>query len=652
MSMVELSLRAASKRRAFAFRFRAACYLGVVAGASGCGGATASGTVQPPTSDGIRTVELGLPQTQGTAAPAAPGRNVPTIKINTVGYPTDWQKLAIFNIDPKGAVVKNDAGQVALSLDGVPVANKGIDRASKDPVWQVDFSKLTAPGRYTIELGEHKSDVFTIGDDIYDEAVLAGLKSFYFQRTRTALKKPHAVWKDQAYTRATASHVHADVGWDLEDYPEKKRKWTMAGGWHDAGNFDMYVPSTAPTAQALLMAYEWAPSSFGDAKLNIPESGNGIPDILDEAKWGLIWILSMQESGGAFRHREAVMKWSPEGPADKDKTVRWVAGVSTAATAKAVSVLALAARIYRPHDAPFAKRCEDAARKGWAFLVKTPERIKVDGKGSEQPKWDDEPGNSEVGAQFIAASEMWRSFRLSGALDKAKSYFGSKELKPEKHIRGAWANLSRWGLITLAQDSEAPADVRAYAKERVLAGAEILLRQSAKQDGYRCASTTDDYYWAHNSNLMEKTHVLAVAAKLASDGTAYQQAARDQWHWVLGRNPNGYSMVTRIGKGPTRLYHMEWGNHEPPPPGFLIGGPNYADMSFLSPGAPAKALLWQNPKTLRSGVAAGSLWHWKQSDLWDGGFVKEGEYTKGWWAVTEPDILYSANLVLAGVVVR
>lgn len=111
-------------------------------------------------------------------------------------------------------------------------------------------------------------------------------------------------------------------------------------------------------------------------------------------------------------------------------------------------------------------------------------------------------------------------------------------------------------------------------------------------------------------------------------------------------------MVTRIGKGPTRLYHMEWGNHEPPPPGFLIGGPNYADMSFLSPGAPAKALLWQNPKTLRSGVAAGSLWHWKQSDLWDGGFVKEGEYTKGWWAVTEPDILYSANLVLAGVVVR
>ena len=168
----------------------------------------------------------------------------------------------------------------------------------------------------------------------------------------------------------------------------------------------------------------------------------------------------------------------------------------------------------------------------------------------------------------------------------------------------------------------------------------------------RCASELSDYYWAHNSNLMEKAHVLAMASRLDPGERWYLAAARDQLHWVLGRNPNGYSMVTRVGKGPSRLYHMEWGNREPPPPGFLLGGPNGQDMDFLAPGAPAKALLWDNPQPLRSGLPAHSLWHWRQSDLWDGGFVEEESWTKGWWAVTEPDILYSAAFVLALVSVQ
>ena len=71
-----------------------------------------------------------------------------------------------------------------------------------------------------------------------------------------------------------------------------------------------------------------------------------------------------------------------------------------------------------------------------------------------------------------------------------------------------------------------------------------------------------------------------------------------------------------------------------------------------APGAPAKALLWQNPKPLRSGLPAGTLWHWQQTDLWDAGFVAEEQWDNGWWAVTEPDILYSANFVLAAASVR
>jgi hypothetical protein len=150
---------------------------------------------------------------------------------------------------------------------------------------------------------------------------------------------------------------------------------------------------------------------------------------------------------------------------------------------------------------------------------------------------------------------------------------------------------------------------------------------------------------------MEKTHLLAVAARLFPEQSWMAEAARDQWHWVLGRNPSGYSMITGVGRGPARMYHLEWGTREPPPPGFLVGGPNARNMGFLAPGSPAKAFLWDNPNPLRSGLDAHALWHWRQSDLWDGGFVPEATWDVGWWTVTEPDIIYSANFVLAGITV-
>lgn len=601
----------------------------------------------------MKTVHLGAgSETQGTPAPAMPGVNVPTIKVDTVGYPWDWRKLAVFNVEPKApTVVTEPGGEVVATLDASAVDARGVDPASKDEVWQVDFSSVTKPGRYRIVDGEHKSDPFSIGDDVYDEALVAGLKHFYFQRTRTALAEPYATWDGTSFTREGVSHAHDDVGWDLTHYPEKKHRFELKAGWHDAGNYDMYVPSTAPTVQALLMAYELNPRRFADKQLTIPESGNGQPDILDETRWGIDWILSMQEQSGVFRHREAVMEFSPEGPADADTTVRWVAGASSAGTAKAVAALAIAARVYAKHDDAYAKRCAKAAKLGWEWMLKNPKRIKVDGKGSPQPMWDDEPGFTDVGAKMVAAAEVWRSFRDDRALDMLRDLMGKPEAQPDQIVTGAWSNLSRWALGTLALDPKAPGGLRGDAKTRLLAAADSMSERIEREDGYRCASGLKDYYWAHNSNLMEKAYILAMAARLDPKSAARAEAARDQWHWVLGRNPNGYSMVTRVGKGPDRIYHMEWGPMEPPPPGYLIGGPNADNMGFLAPGAPAKALLWDNPETLRTGLEAGSLWHWRQSDLWDGGFVPEGKWDEGWWAVNEPDIYYNGNLVLALVAI-
>ena len=574
-----------------------------------------------------------------------PGVNVPAIKVDTVGYPSHWRKIAVFNIEPKAALIRDQAGKVAYTFRAQDVKERGRDESSQDLVWQADFSTLVEPGRYTIEAGNAKSDSFLIGKAVYAKALLAGLKSFYFQRCRTALPEPYAVWEGKAYTRAAPCHVHEDVAWDYGTYPQKQKKWQLEGGWHDAGNYEMYIPSTGPTAQALLIAYESHPALFGEDS-NIPESHNKIPDILDEARWGLIWILSMQEPDtGAFRAREAVFGWSDPDPV-KERKPRWVSGVGSASTAKATAVLAQAARIFQRFDPAFAARCEKAARAGFAFLEQHPERIFVDGKGSDQPLWDDSPEYHEVGARFTAAVEVYRSFRLPAALARVRSFLPDPETQPAKFVEGGWPNLSRFAFMSLFSDAKAPADLRAEAKLRLLAAVETL-HSGIDADGYSCATSAKGYYWGHNANLLEKAHELAFAARLDPSREWLKEATRDQWHWILGRNPNGYSMVTRVGKGPDRIYSMEWGHTVPPPPGFVVGGPNSVQLGFLAPGAPAKALLWDNPNQLSSGLPAHSLWHWEQSDLWDGHFAAPSSWDNGWYAGTEPDIYYEANFVLA-----
>jgi endoglucanase len=586
------------------------------------------------------------PASAARAAPAVPGKNVAAIKVDTVGYPLDWRKLAMLNVAPNGAVVKDAAGNVAYTFKPTDIVDKGKDPSSQDAVWQLDFSALKTPGRYVVESAGATSDSFSLGAGLYREALRAALKHFYFQRCRTQLAAPYASWNGDTFTRNAPCHVHADVAWDYGDYPEKKRRWHVEAGWHDAGNYSQYVPTTAPTAQALLNAYERRPALFGDGDGNLPESGNHVPDILDEAKWGLTWLLSMQEpTSGAFRARESVFDWD-EGKPDADRKPHWVAGVGTASTAKAASVLAVAARVYKKWDAAFAARCEKASRAAWAFLEQHPERILVDGKGSGQTLWDDSTEYQEGGARLIAAVEIWRSFRLPAALASAQKLLADPETQPKKFFDGAWADLARWGLTGLAFDDKTPAALRNEAKQRLLAAVELARPQVETLDGYRCASTPTDYYWGHNSNLLEKAYQFAIALQLDPSRSWLREALRDQWHWILGRNPNGYSMVTRVGKGPERLYHTEWGDVKGPIPGYLLGGPNASEMGFLAPGAPAKALLWDNPRALRSGLPPHSLWHAEQSDLWDGGFVAERETSPGWWAVSEPDIYYNANLVL------
>ena len=593
----------------------------------------------------------------GVAAPAVPGKTVPAVKVDTVGYPNDWAKTGVLNFMPVAVTVVDEQGQTVLRLPASAVTPLGLDAASKDEVWRADFSALTATGRYRLAFDGAKrgqSDPFDIGPGVYSRALMAAQKMFYYQRTRCALTEPYTLWDegDDDYTRLSPSHTYGDVGWLLDDYPAKQHKWTLAKGWFDAGNYDMYVASTAPTVCTLLMAFELQPAAFGDSN-GIPESGNGVPDILDEATWGLDWMLSLQAPEGAFRAREAVMRLGevPEGTASKDKTTRWISAVASASTAKACAAFATAARIYRPFDGKRAGAYARAAQRAWAWLKAHPQRLTLSVPGSDQPLWDDGAEYpSEAGARAAAAFAMWRSFRLQDALADLRARWADPQLSAER-LEGGWPNVGRFAVLGAALDLDGPNDLRAQGRQRLMDHV-APLQKRVEADGYRCALKPDEYYWGSPSVLMQKAFFLALAARLDPSGHAWaREAARDQWHWVLGRNPNACSLVSRVGKGPTRIYHTEWGKKKSPPPGFLIDGPNFSNAAFLSPDAPAKALLWYSPKDLASGVKAGDPFHNDQNDLWEGGFVPKDSWSTGWWVVTEVDILYNADLVLAGALI-
>src|SRR4051812_11009463 len=183
-SRLDTSARA-TRRAALALATACGCTFAV--GAAGC-----SSAPHGPT----KTVVLGKPHAAGKPAPAMPGVNVPAIKVDTVGYPGSWRKIAIWNVEPKNPVVKDAAGKVVLPIPQSAITAKGVDPASQDQTWQVDLSALKAPGTYKLASAGAESDPFQIGDEtLYNEALIAGLKSFYFQRTRTALVEPYAVWK-------------------------------------------------------------------------------------------------------------------------------------------------------------------------------------------------------------------------------------------------------------------------------------------------------------------------------------------------------------------------------------------------------------------------------------------------------------------------
>ena len=499
-----------------------------------------------------------------------PDSVVPALHLNQLGFAPGARKLALVENAVAGGgfeVINQADGSVVLAGKLSPAA---LWKPAARRAAVADFSAVTAPGTYILRVpGLAPSDPFPVSPQAYAGLADAALKAFYFNRAGIALDPAHA----GAWARAAG---HADV--DIEIHPSAASKERQAGttisapkGWYDAGDYNKYVVNSGIATWSLLAAFEHYPGFFRDRDIGIPESGDGVPDILDEAWWNLEWMLAMQDPGdGGVYHKLTNLKFDGMVMPERATARRYVVGKTTAATLDFAAVMAIASRIYPSHESRFpgqAARMRLAAERAWRWAQANPRVIYQQPADVKTGTYGDETVTDEfawAAAELYLATKdatYWRAFQRHATTPSVPS----------------WTEVEALGWISLAHYRERLPDATARKKipEGVLALAARLTTQW-RASPWRVAMQSSDFVWGSNAVALNQGIVLLQGYQLGGD-RAQLDAAQSQLDYVLGRNPLGVSYVTGQGvRTPLHIHHRpsEADGVDAPVPGWLSGGPN------------------------------------------------------------------------------
>jgi endoglucanase len=515
----------------------------------------------------------------------------PDVRVNQVAYLPQGPKIGTLvtgSTVPMAWQLKNVTGATVAQGQTVP---RGIDVSSNQNVQTIDFSGYRVKGHgYTLVADGDTSRPFDIDPSAYAELSADALKFYYTQRSGIAVLDSLR----PGYARPAG---HVDVAPNLGDGNVPCQPGVcdytldVRGGWYDAGDHGKYVVNGGISTWELLSEYERS-TSAKHVSLTIPESGDKVPDILDEARWELDFLLSMQvPSGqplaGMVHHKIHDANWTglPLLP-HLDPQRRELHQVSTAATLNLAAVAAQAARVYRRYDRAFAVDALQAARKAYAAAQANPDRFASASDGNGGGAYNDSTVTDEF---YWAAAELY--------ITTGEKQYADAVLKSPLHtadIFGAgafdWASTAAAGRLDLALiPNKLPgrADVRAS----VTKGADkYLATQRAQAYGVPYAPANNSWDWGSNSTILNNTVVLASAYDITGR-TKYRDGVLVGVDYVLGRNALNQSYVTGYGTVSSHNQHSRWYAHEldpalpNPPKGTLAGG---ANSSLQDPYAQSK----------------------------------------------------------------
>lgn len=518
------------------------------------------------------------------SAIATPALFAATAFQNQVGYLTNGLKqMAVIDAAGKDVVFKDSEGNVALTITA-PEAETWIP-AGDTAASLVDFSEIKTAGTYQAYVGDEKiGHPIVIADDALEGVTKGALKFFYFQRASTELPEEFA----GKYARAaghpdTAVKYHASTGHTDLDATISSPK-----GWYDAGDYGKYVVNSGISTYTLLQLYQHNKDYFNDLKLNIPESNNEIPDILDEIKWNLDWMLTMQDTDGGVFHKLTTKQFASNVMPEKATSQRYVIGKAQEATWNFAAVMALASEIYQPYDEEFAKKCIVAAEAAYRWAVANSTTYFV------QPS---DVGTGSYTSAVEWTTRMWmlaEMYRISGEqhlLDSLKKW----PITRKKAALQSWQHNYMLCMFSIATNPDIfEKDIADTAKSIILDMADGYI-SSLDTNGYGVPLVKEDFMWGSNGIASNKGMLLIHAYILTKD-EKYLSAAIGIMDYILGRNPLDLSYLTGFGVNPIMNPH-----HRPsradtvvaPVPGMIAGGPNYkstdCSKSYNNPNAAAKS---------------------------------------------------------------
>ena len=470
------------------------------------------------------------------------------IVTNQVGYQPDSKKTAVFRnaaSESEFSVVNADTKQVVYTgALSAAVNNTLAGEENKTG----DFSQVTEPGQYYVTCGSlDPSYEFTIGSDVYSNLLDNSVRMLYLQRCGTEVQ-------DSDFGHSACHTGLASVYGTGETID-------VSGGWHDAGDYGRYVVPAAKAVADLIYAYAENPERYSDA-IGIPESNNGIPDILDEVRYELEWMQKMQRADGGVYHKVTCESFPGYVNPELETEPLIVTPVSTTATADFCASMALAYTAYQETDPEFARKCLTSAENAWSYLEKNPNLI------------FDNPEEITTGAYGDTSDRderYWAAAQLYCATGDSKYENALNSMATESGLD--WVTVGDYGNIAILTAERISKDSAIYekAKKSILSQADQYESASAASP-YGVALTKFD--WGSNMTVANAGIILSMAYQLTNDAK-YQNAANAQLDYLLGTNPVGECFFTGYGTvSPENPHHRPSMAVGKAMKGMLVGGVN------------------------------------------------------------------------------
>ena len=526
----------------------------------------------------------------GVIPPGGTPEPAPAIKVNQVAYVPSAAKRASVTSDsatPLPWTLRNASGQSVATGQTAP---RGADALAGESVHVIDFSSYSTPGTgYTLAVGDDVSSPFDIGVTDIVSLRESSLAFFYHQRSGIEIKAEHV----GAEHARPAGHIgvapnQGDTSVPCRPNTGCSYRLDVSGGWYDAGDHGKYVVNGGISAWQLLDLYERTAAfgdadAFGDGALAIPENANGVPDLLDEARWEVEFLLSMQAPAGSVNagwvhHKMHDDAWTglPMMP-HLDPRARHLSPVSTAATLNMAAVAAQAARIWEDIDPAFSAQALSAARTAYATAKGNPVKLADPNDGTGGGSYSD---GTVIDEFYWAAAELYATTGEAGY---------RSDVMASPHYKGAsittrgfdWGSTAALGDITLAivPNGLPAADVTAIKGVITRTANEHIANMATMGYPAPYKEGNGKYVWGSNGLIANNGVILALAHDLTGE-PRYRDAVYETLGYLLGRNPMDYSYVTGYGDRPVRnVHHRHWANQldaSTPiaPPGVLSGGPN------------------------------------------------------------------------------